>query len=153
MMDKYELQKEVAEDASRTATMSVIAKQLTPMLEADDGSRVLDVMTEVDDADDVVTREEDGLLVKTDELDVKTLEEVLRLSLTLVLEIGELKVDGLKVSELKVGELKVSTLKIGFVRVREVWSLALLEDRDILRVDEVKNCIIPSTSLPSACWT
>ena len=135
-MDKYELQKEVAEEASRTATMSLIAKQSMPMLEVDDGSSDLDVMTDVndgDDGDDVVTSEEDGLLVKTDELDIETLEEVLRLSLTLVLEIGELKVDELKVSELKVGELKVgelkvSTLKIGFVRVREVWSLALLED-------------------------
>jgi hypothetical protein len=122
VMDRYELQKEIAEDVPSTARTSSIAKQLTPIVEADDVSDGLDVMIDVDDADDVVTRGEDDLLVTTDDFDVETLEEVLRLDLPLVLEIGE---------------LKIGEIKMGFVTVREVGSIALLEDRDILRVDEV----------------
>lgn len=79
-------------------------------------------MTDVDDADDARTKEEAGLLVKTDDLDIETLEEVLRLDLLLVLEIGELKID--------------------FVSVREVGSLALLEGKDILRVEEIDDRLL-----------
>lgn len=124
---KYELQKEVAENVPSTARTSSTAKQLAPIVEADDVSDGLDVMIEVDDADDVVTRDEDDLLVTTDDLDVETLEEVLRLDLPLVLEIGE---------------LKIGEIRMGFVTVREVGSIALLEDRDILRVDEVNDRLL-----------
>lgn len=84
-IDKYELQKEVADDAFSTATTSLTARQSTPAVEVDDGSEDLEVMT-----DDAITDKEADKLVGTDDLADGVPEEVFEIELALVLEVGSL---------------------------------------------------------------
>jgi len=85
VIDRYELQKEVADDAFNTATTSLTARQSTMAVEVDDGSDELDVMT-----DDETTEEEADELVDMDDPDDKVPEEVFELDLPLTFEIGSL---------------------------------------------------------------
>lgn len=85
VMDRYELQKEVADDAFSTATTSLTAIQSTPAVEADVGSDDLEVMT-----DDAITDKEADELVGTDDLADDVPEEVFEIELVLVVEVGSL---------------------------------------------------------------
>ena len=85
VIDKYELQKEVADDASSTAATSLTARQSTSEVGADDGSDDLEVVT-----DDAITDKEADELVETDDLADDVPEEVFEIMLALVLEVGSL---------------------------------------------------------------
>lgn len=70
-IDRYELQKGAAEDASRTATTSLTAEQSMPGIAADGESDDPELVVEVDEETMVLLDEDDNLVL--DEVDLRLL--------------------------------------------------------------------------------